>query len=63
MYQGMALVIFSAIVYSGALSAVLVLPLFVGVINQIQIQPEEHALEAIFGDEYLHFKKRVRRWI
>ena len=36
---------------------------FVLYMNRFQIQPEERALEANFGQAYLDFKARVRRWI
>ena len=36
---------------------------FVLYMNRFQIQPEERALEALFGAEYLDYKQRVRRWI
>jgi protein-S-isoprenylcysteine O-methyltransferase Ste14 len=29
----------------------------------MQIEPEEEALEAIFGQDYLDYKQRVRRWM
>lgn len=36
---------------------------FVLYMNRFQIEPEERALEANFGQDYLDFKARVRRWI
>ncbi len=36
---------------------------FVIWMNHFQIVPEEQALESKFGDEYIAYKKRVRRWI
>ena len=36
---------------------------FVIVMNIIQIKPEERALEILFGDSYLNYKNKVRRWI
>ncbi len=36
---------------------------FVGYMNRFQIQPEEKALESIFGAEFLAYKNRVRRWL
>ena len=37
--------------------------LFVIYMNRFQIQPEERALESIFGDEFTAYKKRVQRWV
>jgi len=36
---------------------------FVLYMNRFQIQPEERALEDIFGAEFIDYKKQVRRWI
>ncbi len=36
---------------------------FVLYMNRFQIRPEEKALEAIFGEEFLAYKIRVRRWL
>jgi protein-S-isoprenylcysteine O-methyltransferase Ste14 len=37
--------------------------LFVGLVTALQIIPEERHLEATFGEEYLAYKARSRRWI
>lgn len=36
---------------------------FIVYLNRFQITPEERALEIKFGQEYIDYKKRVRRWI
>ena len=36
---------------------------FVLYMNRFQIGPEEKVLEGLFGDAYLVYKKRVRRWL
>ena len=36
---------------------------FIFYMNRFQIQPEERALEEIFGSEFNDYKKQVRRWI
>jgi protein-S-isoprenylcysteine O-methyltransferase Ste14 len=42
---------------------------FVGVLgfilymNRFQITPEEHALTELFGDQFLSYKAKVRRWL
>ena len=36
---------------------------FVLYMNRLQIQPEERALEACFGAEFLAYKNRVRKWL
>jgi len=37
--------------------------LFVWVANRFYIAPEERALEARFGADYLAYKQSVRRWV
>jgi protein-S-isoprenylcysteine O-methyltransferase Ste14 len=58
-----------AMIYAGiaalrnALWAILFLPLVVYVIQREVIGREERYLERAFGEEYLGYKARVRRWI
>jgi protein-S-isoprenylcysteine O-methyltransferase Ste14 len=63
MYLGMQLIIVAAIIKFGNYYAFIALPCFILYITQFQIKPEERIIEKIFGDEYLHYKKQVRRWI
>lgn len=63
MYLGMAILIASAGFFYGSLLSVPALIIFVLVIDRFQIDPEEVALEKLFGQEYLDFKARTRRWI
>jgi len=49
--------IFLANIYSLALIVI-----YFVYLNRFQIRPEERALEAVFGAEYLDYMKRVRRW-
>jgi protein-S-isoprenylcysteine O-methyltransferase Ste14 len=46
----------------GSLTPFLVLPLFVWVVGDRVIRKEEAILERRFGEEYLAYKGRVRRW-
>jgi protein-S-isoprenylcysteine O-methyltransferase Ste14 len=43
--------------------AFLFLPAFILYMNQFQIKPEERALTARFGQEYLEYASRVHRWL
>jgi protein-S-isoprenylcysteine O-methyltransferase Ste14 len=36
---------------------------FILYMNRFQIQQEESALESKFGNDYLAYKRRVRRWL
>jgi protein-S-isoprenylcysteine O-methyltransferase Ste14 len=31
--------------------------------NRLQIEPEEEALEELFGESYREYKLKVRRWL
>ena len=42
---------------------VLALPAFVLYLNRFQIVPEERALLAKFGSQYLEYQRTVRRWL
>jgi protein-S-isoprenylcysteine O-methyltransferase Ste14 len=48
---------------ANALWAILLLPVALLVIQRGVIEREEHYLERKFGEEYLRYKARVRRWI
>ena len=47
----------------GTLGAFLPIPVFVLIIQEWFIKGEERFLEETFGEQYVAFKKRVRRWI
>ncbi len=49
--------------FANALWAMLLLPGVVVVMNRGVIQREEEYLERVFGDEYVQYKSRVRRWL
>ena len=63
MYLGILLILTGIAVYSGALSNILVLFLFVAFINKYQIIPEETALQDKFGESYSRYTRTVRRWL
>ena len=63
MYLGFLLALFGwAVFLSNALSFVC-LPAFIYYMNRFQIEPEEKALAGKFGEEYVAYKSRVRRWL
>ena len=63
MYLGMLVILIGFAIYLGNLTAFLVLPAFYLVITEMQIKPEERMLEEKFGEEYLAYKRKVRRWL
>ena len=63
MYLGMLSILAGAAMLFGALSTILTLPVFIITMNELQIKPEEVALEKIFAEQYINYKQKVRRWL
>ncbi len=53
---GWGIVLFHALAF-------LILPGFVLYMNRFQIEPEERALTTLFGQAFVDYRSRVRRWI
>jgi protein-S-isoprenylcysteine O-methyltransferase Ste14 len=62
-YVALAMIYTGIAVLRNALWAILLLPLVVYVIQREVIEREERYLERTFGEEYLSYKARVRRWV
>ena len=62
-YVGFADIYAGAAVWSGTTWALILLPLVLVVIRRAVIAREERYLEATYGQEYLDYKARVRRWL
>ena len=63
MYLGMTALYIGLAVGFDLIWALTVLPWVVIVIDRYVITREERYLEAKFGEEYLGYKRRVRRWL
>ncbi len=63
MYVGIVLVLLAWVVFLGNILSLLMVALFVVYLNRFQIIPEERALAENFGEQFLQYQKRVRRWI
>lgn len=63
LYLSMALTYAGVASLANALPAVLLLPAVLAVMQKGVIEREERYLERKFGDEYIRYKERVRRWI
>ena len=63
MYLGMVCIITAAIFKFGNYFGFIALPCFMLYITQFQIKPEERIIESIFGEQYVAYKKKVRRWL
>jgi protein-S-isoprenylcysteine O-methyltransferase Ste14 len=62
-YVALAMIYAGIAVLRNALWAILLLPLVLIVIQREVIEREERYLERTFGEEYLNYKARVRRWV
>jgi protein-S-isoprenylcysteine O-methyltransferase Ste14 len=63
MYVGFFLVLLGWAVLLSNVLAFVVLPAFIVYMNRFQIRPEEAALAAVFGEDYVAYGSRVRRWL
>lgn len=63
LYVGMTSIYLGAAALTNALLPILLLPAVLLVITRGVIEREERYLEGKFGDEYLNYKNRVRRWL
>ncbi len=63
MYIGMVLMLLGVAVLFGNVGALFPIPIFCLAIRNCFILGEERFLEAAFGQQYLDYKLKVRRWI
>lgn len=63
MYLGFLFFLLGVIAWLANPVALLGAPVFVAYMNRFQIAPEEAALQARFGNDFLNYARRVRRWI
>ena len=63
MYLGMLMIVISTSIFYLNIYSILTPLLFILWINKFQIKREEEFLIEKFGDEYLSYKKKTRRWI
>lgn len=63
MYLGALMLLLGWALWLGNLATLPGLPLFVLYLNRFQIGPEERFLTEKFGEQYLAYCARVRRWL
>jgi len=63
MYLGMAALFVGLAFLLGLMWALLILPIVLIAVDRLIIAREEPYLERKFGQDYVEYKKRVRRWI
>ena len=63
MYLGFVLVLLGIATIMGSLSPWIVVPVFAVLMDVVFIQTEERMMAAEFGESWLAYKARVRRWL
>ena len=63
MYLGMLCILIGFAIRLGNFYTLPVVVLYVWYITTFQIKPEEEALKKLFGQEYINYCVKVRRWI
>lgn len=63
MYLGMVLLLLGIVLVLGSISGLLVVVLFALLMDRVFIGAEEKTMEQAFGDKWLAYRRRVRRWV
>ncbi len=63
MYLAMLLLLIAFFIQKGTWLGLVPILVFIWSMTTFQIKPEEKALSNIFGDTYLVYKSKVRRWM
>ena len=63
MYLGMALILLGLSLKFNLIGGLIFTTLFILFITNFQIKPEEKAMQKIFGEEFVNYKNKVRRWL
>ena len=63
MYLAMALILIGGAFALGNIAALAAPVVFVCAMTELQIKPEEHALQTIFCEAFTAYRKQTRRWL
>jgi protein-S-isoprenylcysteine O-methyltransferase Ste14 len=63
MYLGLVFILAGLALLANALWPLILLPVVIVIVRRAVIDREERYLTAKFGEEYLRYKARVRRWL
>lgn len=63
MYTGLLFVLIAWGCFLDNFFSLLIIFVFLLYMTQFQIKPEEQILESIFGNDYIRYKEKVRRWL
>jgi protein-S-isoprenylcysteine O-methyltransferase Ste14 len=62
MYLGLAATLIGLAIFFGSIAMLVAPAVFFAVIDRIVIPREEETMERLFGQQYVEYKDRVRRW-
>ena len=62
-YLGFLLMLIGVPLNAGSYWGIILTPVMVSLFNRFVIEPEEENLSRKFGDEYINYKAKVRRWL
>ena len=63
MYLSLVFILLAWMVYLGSLAALFGGGLFIWYVTKFQIKPEEEGLKHLFGDAFIAYCQRTRRWL
>lgn len=63
MYLGLVALVIGAGMFFGSIGSLIPIPFFIWIITVRFIREEERFLHDIFGDDYVAYKRSVRRWL
>ena len=63
MYLGVVTALLGLAIFFGSIAMLLAPAVFFAVIDRMVIPREEETMERLFGQDYVAYKDRVRRWI
>jgi protein-S-isoprenylcysteine O-methyltransferase Ste14 len=63
MYLGLATTLLGLAIFFGSIAMLVAPAVFYAVIDRMVIPREEETMERLFGQDYVAYKGRVRRWI
>jgi protein-S-isoprenylcysteine O-methyltransferase Ste14 len=63
MYLGMVMALGGLAILLGSMTPLVIVAVFGWLMNGRFIAPEERAMDETFGEAYVEYKRRVRRWI
>ncbi len=63
MYLGLVLILVGIAILLGSVMPYIVIPVFMILIEKSFIRVEEQGLEQKFGQQWLEYRQRVRRWV